>query len=72
MFEPVKVWAFCEAPEELQRLSGHGGDEDWLALAPPGYKGHYLSWAECDHFGCASVEQHELADGSVVYIGAHS
>ena len=30
----IQVWRFHEAPEALQLLSTHGGDEDWLAVVP--------------------------------------
>jgi len=30
----ITVWRFREAPKSLQLLSTHGGDEDWLAVAP--------------------------------------
>ncbi len=32
--EPLEVWRFYDAPEEYQKLSGHGGDEDWIVRAP--------------------------------------
>jgi len=32
----VFMWSFRNAPEHLQQLSPHGGDEDWIALVPPG------------------------------------
>lgn len=67
----IRVWRFTEAPEILRALSGHGGDEDWLALCPPG-SDQSPSWAEGDAFGCCDVSQHELDDGSVVLIGAHA
>jgi len=28
----VQVWSFKEAPAELQKLSTHGGDEDYVVL----------------------------------------
>lgn len=38
------VWAFHDAPSELQALSEHGGDEDWLVLWPPGTAGVRDTW----------------------------
>lgn len=69
----IQVWKFHEAPEHLQKLSEHGGDEDWLALIPPHLKDDYLGWMDTGtQFGCCHVSEHRLEDGSVVRIGAHS
>jgi hypothetical protein len=67
----IKIWEFYDAPESYQRLSDHGGDEDWLALIPEGRERPY--WMEDGSwFGCCSVSEHKLADGATVYIGAHA
>ncbi len=67
----IKVWPFHLAPKELQGLSGHGGDEDWLALLPPGVD-HPL-WAESGtSFGRCDVSSHKLLNGYTVLIGAHA
>lgn len=34
MSDYIRAWPYREAPEGLQRLSRHGGDEDWLAVVP--------------------------------------
>lgn len=68
----IKVWPFHDAPKPLQELSEHGGDEDWLALVPPPLKDHYIPWLESGMFGVCDISNHPLADGSVVYIGAHA
>jgi len=72
--EPIQAWPFHEAPNEFQRLSEHGGDEDWLALVPERYMNLYIGWLEPGSpFGCCDVSRHDLIDGrGVVYIGAHS
>ena len=44
--EPINVWKFKDAPEELRNLSDHGGDEDWLAIIPPQMTNKYISWME--------------------------
>lgn len=68
----IRVWCFYDAPEILRALSEHGGDEDWLALCPPG-SDQSPPWAEeGGAFGCCDVRRHELDDGSVVLIGAHA
>ena len=30
----ITIWRYHHAPPELQALSTHGGDEDWLATVP--------------------------------------
>lgn len=71
----IKVWRFDEAPQELQDLSEHGGDEDYLMLVPASWKSW---WPDANihlagsAFGCCSVSTHKLTDGSIVYIGAHA
>jgi hypothetical protein len=69
----IKVWQWEDAPEELQSLSTHGGDEDWVALVPVALKGIDLYWARPGSpFGCCDVDVIECDDGSTVYIGAHA
>lgn len=70
----IKVWRFNEAPPELQALSGHGGDEDWLALVPPALGDAWIPWLQdyCGQFGGCSTSEHKQPDGSIVYIGAHA
>ena len=71
MRDPIKVWSFYDAPEEYQKLSGHGGDEDWLALLPPGIE--QPLWAESGtSFGVCDVSSHPLPSGQTVLIGAHA
>jgi hypothetical protein len=73
MKEPIKVWPFHDAPAELRALSGHGGDEDWLAVVPAYLSNSWIGWAEeGSTFGCSGVERHVQPDGSVVLIGAHA
>jgi len=73
---PILVWAFHEAPEELQKLSTNGGDEDWIAVVPAHYRAT-PSWLEGGYynsFGCSEIEQHPHPTdaGLRVYIGCHS
>jgi hypothetical protein len=70
----IRVYSFREAPNDLRALSPHGGDEDWLAVVPPDYsKRHYISWLQPGSpFGVCNVSEHELIDGTFVYIGAHA
>lgn len=69
----IKVWRFDDAPQELQDLSDHGGDEDWLALIPPHLTEHWFGWMESGTpFGVCRVSEHPLPDGSLVRIGAHA
>ena len=70
--EPVRVWRFDEAPVEFRRLSGHGGDEDWLIHVPAYLVGIFIPWLECRHFGRCRISEHPLRDGSMVMIGAHA
>lgn len=76
MSEPIQIWAFYEAPEELQALSDHGGDEDWLALLPEQYAGDEYEprWMMDNRagFGVCEVSIHPLPDGREVRIGVHA
>jgi hypothetical protein len=75
MFKPAKtisVWRFHEAPQEFQALSGHGGDEDWLAFVPETMGDPWIGWLESrSPFGVSEVTRHPV-DGGFVYIGAHA
>ena len=70
--EPIKVWDWDEAPEELKALSPHGGDEDWVALVPKHLADRHIGWLESGSFGCCDISRHELPNGDVVRIGAHA
>ncbi len=70
--EPITVWPFQEAPQEYRDLSPHGGDEDWLALLPAGYKDKTPIWLEIGPFGACDTSMHELPDGRIIAIGAHA
>jgi hypothetical protein len=71
--QPISVWRFYDAPEEYRKLSDNGGDEDWLALVPPGYEDEYIGWLDSGRgFGACEVSMHKLENGYTVYIGAHS
>lgn len=72
----ISVWRFHDAPAELQELSPHGGDEDWLAEVPAVvHQSHYLGWMESGTaFGVCQVSEHghPSKPGWRVFIGAHS
>lgn len=72
MSEPILVWRFDDAPEEYQRLSVHGGDEDWLAVLPLPLADAWIGWLESGPFGIYDISRHRLDDGRVVCIGAHA
>lgn len=68
---PIVVWRFREAPEALQELSPHGGDEDWLAFIPEKYADDWIGWLEHGPFGVCDISRHPVAGGEV-RIGAHA
>jgi hypothetical protein len=69
----IRVWRFEDAPEAFRALSGHGGDEDWVAHLPPALANEWIEWLDSgSRFGRCDVSEHALPDGSVVKIGAHA
>lgn len=73
--EPIRVWRWEDAPEHLQALSKHGGDEDWVAAIPPELANDWIGWMdEGTSFGCCSVDEfsHPTRIGWKVRIGAHA
>lgn len=72
--KPIQVWPFYQAPKKYQKLSRHGGDEDWIAFVPAAtYRkiGHPDWMSDGTPFGRCDVSEHGQADG-VVFIGAHA
>lgn len=67
----IRVWHFYDAPKEFQELSTNGGDEDWIAHVPAPFVSDYIEWMG-RAFGCCTVAEHALADGSVIRIGCHA
>lgn len=75
--DAIKVWKFNDAPEYLRNLSNNGGDEDWLAVIPPGYKDEWIPWMESgSEFGCCCVDEYDYPSltlkGFKVRIGSHA
>lgn len=73
MGEPIRIWRYHDAPQVLQDLSDHGGDEDWLALVPKEIYDAvgWLGWLE-NGIGVSSTSRHELLNGDIVFIGANA
>lgn len=70
----IVIWRFHDAPQQLRDLSGHGGDEDWVAYIPPSHEGDVPMFIDPEYsrsFGVCDTSTHKLQDGSVVLIGAH-
>lgn len=68
----VRVWRFRDAPGPLRLLSPHGGDEDWVAWVPKDLADQVYWAEEGSRFGCCSVSEHQLRNGSQVLIGSHA
>ena len=66
--KPVQVWAWDDAPEEYRELSGHGGDEDWVALVSPEWSSKYIGWLREGVFG-DRVSEYRRKSGELVVIG---
>jgi len=77
--KPIKVWRFYDAPKKYQKLSTHGGDEDWLAFIPKDLIGSFRFeyqpmplWMQSGtQFGICDVSLIPVRDGFVA-IGAHA
>jgi hypothetical protein len=71
----IAVWRFEDAPKELQALSPHGGDEDWVAVVPPHLAQEFIGWMQLGtRFGVFDMSEHPhpTIPGAVVRIGCHS
>lgn len=70
--EPIKMWPFHDAPEDLQALSRHGGDEDWIAVVPAHLAASPLAEDIEDRLPVCDCQRIRRDDGSLVMIGAHA
>lgn len=76
----ITIWAFLDAPEEYQQLSGHGGDEDWIIHCPVKFREYDWPFelpsivrGDDDYaMGWGFVERHILDNGDMVIIFAHA
>lgn len=71
--DSVRIWEFRHAPLTFQACSGHGGDEDWVALMKKP-TANALMMDELPRYlrdGANSVEVVHLGDWALV-IGAHA
>ncbi len=72
---PIRVWRFENAPKRFRDLSGHGGDEDWVAEVPSEYVDDWIPWMEDgSSFGRCDVSEHDHPSRSdwKIRIGAHA
>lgn len=63
------VYRFYEAPEYYKKLSGHGGDEDWIIVTD--FKNRHTAEEIAERLVVCDYECHQY-EGEVVYITAHS
>ena len=70
----IIVWRYEDAPKELQEMSQHGGDEDWVVEVPPQFKGEWIRWLDRISVVCDELEEqeHPYRKGWKLYIGAHA
>jgi len=67
------LWCWKDAPEEYKKLSGHGGDEDWVIFIPKDMAGWSPFLIMGDYLtGFGWLDSHELDSGDWVIICAHS
>ena len=67
----IYVWSFYDAPAFLQRMSEHGGDEDWIVVMPSGHSAlEWCHWLNCMSHG-EEPSRYDLPCGAVVFIAAH-
>lgn len=74
----LQVWKYEDAPEGFRELSPRDGDEDWLALVPPGMAADsgevsWMSWYPNDQSRChLRVVKHPKLPDLEIWIGAHA
>ena len=67
------LWRWKDAPEEYKKLSGHGGDEDWVIIIPKDMAGWSPFLMVGDYLtGFGWLDEHELDGGDWVVICAHA
>lgn len=68
----VLVWRFDDGPEVYKNMSNNGGDEDWIALIPPGFYSDYMPiWVD-NLDTCHDPQIYEIAQGYKIVIGSHA
>jgi hypothetical protein len=72
MNNPIQVWFFKDAPNELKRLSSNGC-ETFVALIPPCYENQTIDWLESNYFGSWEVRtyKHPILKNYTVKIGSN-
>ena len=73
--DPIMVWGWRDAPEDLKYIHCNGDDIDWVAVVPP-------EWAEYGHTPlvgmCVEIDQYPHPDptlaakGWEVHVGSHA
>lgn len=72
----IKVWRWADAPDNLRRLSRHGGDEDWVVYVPAAVA-RSREWEWLPQWvlrtdACLDPQEIKRRGGARVYIGAHA
>lgn len=66
--EPIKIWAYENAPAEYQILNS-GGDEDYIIFVPNGQE---LPWCiESALTRCGNMPSTKV-DGGIIYLSSHA
>jgi hypothetical protein len=74
----LQVWRYEDAPEGFRELSPRDGDEDWLALVPPGMADvtgelWWMGWYPNDESRChLRVVKHPTLPDLEIWIGSHA
>lgn len=77
----LRIYTFHTAPDMLQALSTHGGDEDWIVVCPSqfvnaywpnGLDGVFRGSEDSYVMGWGHVDRHVLESGEIVVIFAHA
>ena len=67
----VEIWAFEDAPKEMQDLSPHGGDEDYIVIVRDETNSVVYQMQGGRFLGVDHWTMHEY-NGAQVWIGAHA
>lgn len=68
--ESVRIWEFWKAPEEYQKYSENGGDEDWIILSTAGDTGTLRETA--DRLAVSEADFYALPNGHWIAITNHA
>ena len=71
MNDRISVWPFKKAPNEIQKLTSQGGDEDWVVFVPKSFESDDVVPFWIEAMDSLREPIRIVVDDGVFFVGCH-